>query len=258
MTVPTIACLLLGGAISDRFDRRRIMLYSDLGRGLAVGLLAALRSRARSELRNAGGDRRGLRNRRRVFHTGVRVDRAGDRRPEPTRPGKRTRPVRPPDLPSPRRACARRFARRVTRRQAQRSRWTPRSFVVSAAAVFAMQSDRRAPSVRRARPSPPSPTDCGSFGATCGCGGRLLSAAVAYLAFLGPTETLLPFLVKNTSTARQRPRPRVRSGRHRRHRRGRRDGPARPTAARITFMYVAGRSRRSRWSATASAGRSRS
>ena len=28
--------------------------------------------------------------------------------------------------------------------------------------------------------------------------GTLLSAAVAYLAFLGPTEVLLPFVVKNT------------------------------------------------------------
>ncbi len=42
MTVPTIACLLVGGVISDRFDRRRVMLWSDLGRGLAVGLLAFL------------------------------------------------------------------------------------------------------------------------------------------------------------------------------------------------------------------------
>jgi DHA3 family tetracycline resistance protein-like MFS transporter len=42
MTVPTIACLLFGGVISDRFDRRRILLISDLGRALVVGLLAAL------------------------------------------------------------------------------------------------------------------------------------------------------------------------------------------------------------------------
>jgi MFS family permease len=42
MTVPTIACLLLGGAISDRFDRRKVMLFSDLGRAGAIGLLAAL------------------------------------------------------------------------------------------------------------------------------------------------------------------------------------------------------------------------
>ena len=42
MTVPTIACLLLGGAISDRFDRRRILLYSDLVRAVIVGVLAGL------------------------------------------------------------------------------------------------------------------------------------------------------------------------------------------------------------------------
>src|SRR5581483_3879192 len=42
LTAPTIACLLIGGAVSDRFDRRLVMLWSDLGRGLAVGLLAVL------------------------------------------------------------------------------------------------------------------------------------------------------------------------------------------------------------------------
>ena len=42
MTLPTIACLLLGGAVSDRLDRRHILLYSDLARALVVGVLAAL------------------------------------------------------------------------------------------------------------------------------------------------------------------------------------------------------------------------
>jgi MFS family permease len=42
MTVPTIAFLLLGGVVSDRFDRRRVMLAADLTRGLAVALLAVL------------------------------------------------------------------------------------------------------------------------------------------------------------------------------------------------------------------------
>ena len=42
MTVPTIACLLVGGAISDRYDRRRIMLCADVGRAAVIGLLAAL------------------------------------------------------------------------------------------------------------------------------------------------------------------------------------------------------------------------
>jgi MFS family permease len=42
ITVPTIACLLIGGAVSDRFDRRRVMLCADCFRALAVGTLAAL------------------------------------------------------------------------------------------------------------------------------------------------------------------------------------------------------------------------
>src|SRR5215210_4471387 len=42
MTLPTIAFLLLGGVVSDRVERRRVMLAADLTRGLAVALLAVL------------------------------------------------------------------------------------------------------------------------------------------------------------------------------------------------------------------------
>jgi MFS family permease len=42
MTAPTIALLLLGGVVSDRFERRRVMLAADVVRGLAVGALALL------------------------------------------------------------------------------------------------------------------------------------------------------------------------------------------------------------------------
>jgi len=42
MTVPTIAFLLVGGVVSDRFDRRRVMLAADLARGLAVAAIAVL------------------------------------------------------------------------------------------------------------------------------------------------------------------------------------------------------------------------
>jgi len=42
MTVPTIVLLLFGGVVSDRFDRRNIMLAADAVRGLVVAALAAL------------------------------------------------------------------------------------------------------------------------------------------------------------------------------------------------------------------------
>jgi MFS family permease len=42
MTVPTITCLLIGGAVSDRHDRRRVMLAADTVRGLLLALLAGL------------------------------------------------------------------------------------------------------------------------------------------------------------------------------------------------------------------------
>jgi DHA3 family tetracycline resistance protein-like MFS transporter len=42
MTLPTIAFLLLGGVVSDRLDRRRVLLAADVVRGVSVGALALL------------------------------------------------------------------------------------------------------------------------------------------------------------------------------------------------------------------------
>ena len=42
MTVPMICCLLAGGAISDRFDRRRVLIASDVARAVAVAAIAGL------------------------------------------------------------------------------------------------------------------------------------------------------------------------------------------------------------------------
>jgi Transmembrane secretion effector len=42
MTVPTICCLLAGGAVSDRFDRRWVLICSDIARAACVAAIAAL------------------------------------------------------------------------------------------------------------------------------------------------------------------------------------------------------------------------
>jgi MFS family permease len=42
MTIPTIAFLLPAGVLSDRFERRTLVLWADVGRAVAVGALAAL------------------------------------------------------------------------------------------------------------------------------------------------------------------------------------------------------------------------
>jgi MFS family permease len=42
MTIPTITCLLIGGAVSDRFDRRLVMLTADTVRAAVLAALAAL------------------------------------------------------------------------------------------------------------------------------------------------------------------------------------------------------------------------
>jgi MFS family permease len=42
LTVPQVALVLLGGALTDRFERRRVLLAADIVRGLAVGIVGVL------------------------------------------------------------------------------------------------------------------------------------------------------------------------------------------------------------------------
>jgi MFS family permease len=49
-TIPHVGCLLLGGAASDRFERRRVMMASSLGSALAIGAVTALVFADRLEL----------------------------------------------------------------------------------------------------------------------------------------------------------------------------------------------------------------
>ena len=41
-TLPLVAFVLVGGVVSDRFDRRRVMVFADLLRAAAIGVLGAL------------------------------------------------------------------------------------------------------------------------------------------------------------------------------------------------------------------------
>lgn len=44
IAIPQLVLLLIGGAVSDRIERRKVMIGSDVARGIAVGALAALAS----------------------------------------------------------------------------------------------------------------------------------------------------------------------------------------------------------------------
>src|SRR5690349_2142122 len=41
-TLPMVVLLLVGGAMSDRYDRRRLMIGADVLRGVAIGTMAVL------------------------------------------------------------------------------------------------------------------------------------------------------------------------------------------------------------------------
>jgi MFS family permease len=219
MTIPTIACLLIGGAASDRYDRRRVMLGADLVRGIGLGVLAVLA--AAGELRL--WDLMALAV---VYGAATAFfDPASDA-------------LVPELLPSDALAQANsldQLIRPIALRLAGPAvggilvgaigtGWAfgldAGSFAVSAATLLAMSPGRARPAGspecepptpssggRAPSPSPPSPP-ARSFRREIAAGLRyvrghpwlwatLLSAAVAYLLFMGPTEVLLPFIVKN-------------------------------------------------------------
>jgi MFS family permease len=196
MTLPTVALLLVGGVISDRFDRRRVMLAADVIRGVAVGAIAAL------SLTGLLG----------LWHMValVAVYGAGSAFFGPAFD------AIVPDL-LPRAELARANAldqliRPVALRLAGPAvggvlietvgvggafALDAASFAVSAAALMAMRPCARA-----------IDGGAGSLGAEVRAGveyvrrhvwlwGTLASAAIAYLLFMGPVEVLVPFLVKN-------------------------------------------------------------
>jgi DHA3 family tetracycline resistance protein-like MFS transporter len=196
MTVPTIVFLLVGGVVSDRFDRRRVMLAADLTRGVAVGLLAVLSLTGALEL----------------WHVValVAVYGAGAAFFGPSFDA-----IVPDILPDDQLAQANsldQFVRPIALRLAGPAlggllievvgvgaafALDAASFFVSAGVLVAMRTYPRGSAV-----------SSGSMGGDIREGfsyvrghvwlwATFVTAAVAYLLFMGPAEVLLPFVVKN-------------------------------------------------------------
>jgi len=196
MTVPTIACLLFGGAISDRFDRRRILLYADLSRGAIVGLLALL---ALTHTLSFAG-----------LVVIVAAYGVGAAFFTPAFESIVPAIVDPADLPQAN--ALDQFVRPIAFRLVGPALGGLLISVVGAGSAFALDAVSffvSAVTVLGLRPAQVAqPASTSTFAAVTDglrfvranvwLWGTLLSAAIAYLAFLGPTEALLPYVVKNT------------------------------------------------------------
>jgi DHA3 family tetracycline resistance protein-like MFS transporter len=196
MTVPTIAFLLIGGVISDRLDRRRVMLGADAARGVVVGMIAVLSLTGSLRLWELAALAA-------LYGVGTAFfDPSFDA-------------IVPELLPASELSGANsldQFVRPIALRLAGPALGglliaaanvgvafglDAVSFMASAGALLAMAARPRVTRVRR-----------DSVVREMGAGltyvkhhawlwATLASAAIAYLLFMGPTEVLVPFLVKN-------------------------------------------------------------
>jgi Na+/melibiose symporter-like transporter len=198
MTIPTIVCLLVGGAVSDRYDRRIVMLCADAVRALGLGILAFLSVSGQLQLWELMAVAVGYGAATAFF------DPASDA-------------LVPELLPSDTLAQANsldQLIRPLALRLAGPAiggvvigaigvGWSfgldAASFVVSAATLLAMSPVRRpvaaSDGVRSMRKEVADGLRYVRSHAWLWA--TLASAAIAYLLFMGPTEVLLPFVVKN-------------------------------------------------------------
>jgi MFS family permease len=196
MTVPTIVFLLLGGVVSDRLDRRRIMLGADVARGLAVGLMAVLSLTGALEL----------------WHVValVAVYGAGQAFFSPAFDAI-VPDVLPPDELAQANALDQ-FVRPIALRLAGPALGGVLIALFGAGSAFALDALSFAVSAGALLAMTPRPRKAASEHATVmadiGAGLRYIrahvwlwatfaSAAIAYLLFMGPAEVLLPYIVKN-------------------------------------------------------------
>jgi MFS family permease len=196
LTVPWVGFLLLGGVVSDRFDRRRVMLATDLARCVVVGIIAAL----------------SMSGALRLWHLVVLVALYGV---GAAFFGPAFDAIVPDILPREALAQANsldQIVRPIALRLAGPAvggvlidaigtgaafAVDAASFAVSALALLAIAAHPRVTHAAR-----------GSIGGDMRAGlayvrrhvwlwATFASAAIAYLLFMGPTEVLLPFVVKN-------------------------------------------------------------
>ena len=199
MTVPQVALLLLGGVLSDRMDRRRIMLAADVTRGVAVGAIGLL----------------SLSGHLKLWHVAVlaAVYGAGAAFFGPAFDAI-VPDIVPADLLGEANALEQ-FVRPIALRMggpalggALIAVWgsggaflvDAGSFLVSAAFLLAVRG-RGAPARADSEP-PPSALREIREGYTyvrshVWLWGTFVAASFAYLLFMGPTEVLLPFVVRN-------------------------------------------------------------
>jgi DHA3 family tetracycline resistance protein-like MFS transporter len=198
MTIPTIAFLLLGGVVSDRLDRRTVMLAADAGRLVAVGAVAALSLTGALELWHM------------VALVGLYGVGAAFFAPA-------FDAIVPDVLPESQLAQANsvdQFVRPIALRLAGPAlggvlieavgvgaafAFDAASFGVSALALLAMSTRRRAVPAQAGSASLLGELRAG-FAYVRGrvwLWGTFVSAAIAYLLFMGPVEVLLPYIVKN-------------------------------------------------------------
>jgi DHA3 family tetracycline resistance protein-like MFS transporter len=196
MTVPTIAFLLLGGVVSDRFDRRRVMVAADVLRGVAVGLMALLSLSGALELWHiaalAACYGAGTAFFSPSFDALV---------PEVLPPGELAQANALDQFVRP-------LALRLTGPAlggilidafgaGTAFALDAASFVVSAVALLAMTRGARAAAAKHGTVAGDIRDGLRYVRSHVWLWATFASAAIAYLLFMGPAEVLLPFLVKN-------------------------------------------------------------
>jgi DHA3 family tetracycline resistance protein-like MFS transporter len=195
MALPTVLFLLVGGIVSDRYDRRRVMMWADGVRALAVGLLAALV----------------ISDSLHFWELVVMVAIYGSGTAFFTPAFEAVVPDLLPADDLPAANSLDQFVRPMALRLAG-PLLGGALVAVSAGLAFAVDAASFGASllaVAAIRPRPPA-RDETNASATAAVKeglrfirkrvwlwGTLASAAIAYLVFLGPTEVLLPYVVKN-------------------------------------------------------------